>query len=219
MIIVIDGPAGSGKSSTAKEIAKRLNLQFLDSGALYRALTVIWIEAGEPDLQSFFKMLNKVDLNTRYINQVFNVSYNGKDITEDIRSQEVASHVSNIAKESAVRAYVNNYMRELVKNGVYIADGRDLGTAVFPEADLKFYMKASLEERAKRRFKEMRQLKTGLTLNDVKLNLQQRDFTDSNRMSDPLKKADDAVVIDTTRKTFEEQIQEMIRIIENKLKL
>lgn len=219
MIIVIDGPAGSGKSSTAKEIAKRLNLQFLDSGALYRALTVIWIEAGEPDLQSFFKMLNKVDLNTRYINQVFNVSYNGKDITEDIRSQEVASHVSNIAKESAVRAYVNNYMRELVKNGVYIADGRDLGTAVFPKADLKFYMKASLEERAKRRFKEMKQLKTGLTLNDVKLNLQQRDFTDSNRMSDPLKKADDAVVIDTTRKTFEEQIQEMIRIIENKLKL
>jgi CMP/dCMP kinase len=219
MIIVIDGPAGSGKSSTAKAIANRLNIQFLDSGALYRAVTWYWIENQKPDFDSFFKNLPHIRLKTVYKDQTFFVSVNNKDITADIRKQKVARHVSEVASQPEVRSFVNNYMRKLVKEDVYIADGRDLGTAVFPDAELKFYMDASIKERAKRRFKEMQQNDPGITLEEVKENLKQRDYKDRNRSADPLKQADDAVVIDTTGKTFEEQIEEMIHIIENRIKL
>lgn len=219
MIIVIDGPAGSGKSSTAREIADRLNIQFLDSGALYRALTFLWIRNQKPGKAEFFEMLPDTDLKTEYKNQTFCVQANGEDITTDIRSHDVASHVSEVASWPEARAFVNKYMRNLVKKNAYIADGRDLGTAVFPDASLKFYMDASIEERARRRYAEMNSSDSGVTLNDVKANLRSRDHADQNRKADPLKKAEDAIVIDTTGKTFEEQVQEMIRIIREKLKL
>lgn len=219
MIIVIDGPAGSGKSSTAKEIANRINVQFLDSGALYRAVTYCWIEADKPDIRSFLELLPKVKLSSQYKDSMFFVSVNGTDITNKIRSQYVAGHVSEIASIPEIRQFINTYMRNLVVDGVYIADGRDLGTAVFPHADLKFFMTASIEERAKRRFNEMKQSGTEVSFGQVKENIKERDHKDRNRASDPLLKADDAIEIDTTGKTFEDQISEMISIIENKIKL
>jgi cytidylate kinase len=219
MIIVIDGPAGSGKSSTAKAIANRLNIQFLDSGALYRALTYLWLAAGKPDKAEFFENLPETVLQAEYRDQIFFVHLNGEDITNNIRTQIVANHVSEIASHSQARAFVNNFMRNLVENDTYVADGRDLGTAVFPDADLKFYMDASIDERARRRFKEMKQSNSSITLEEVKNNIKARDHTDQNRKTDPLKKADDAITIDTTGKTFEEQLHEMIAVIEEKLKL
>lgn len=219
MIIVIDGPAGSGKSSTAKEIANRLNIQFLDSGALYRAVTFYWITSEKPDIRSFIKLLPEVELSSEYKNRTFYVKLNGNDITDEIRTQRVAEHVSEVATQPEVRAFVNRHMRNLVVNDVYIADGRDLGTAVFPDAQIKFYMTASIEERAKRRLKEMQQSDAEITLKDVMNNIRQRDQKDQSRASDPLKKADDAIEIDTTGKTFDEQISDMITIIENKIKL
>ncbi|TVR14841.1 MAG: (d)CMP kinase [Balneolaceae bacterium] len=219
MIIVIDGPAGSGKSSTAKEIANRLNIHFLDSGALYRALTYYWIVSGKPDIRSFIKLLPEVDISSEYRDKQFYVALNGEDITNTIRTQHVAENVSEIASKPQIRAYVNNYMRNLVLNDIYIADGRDLGTAVFPDADLKFFMTASIEERAKRRLKEMTLSDLSITLKDVEENIRQRDLKDQSRASDPLKKADDAIEIDTTGKTFDEQINQMITIIENQTKL
>ncbi|MCC5940091.1 MAG: (d)CMP kinase [Balneolaceae bacterium] len=219
MIIVIDGPAGSGKSSTAKEIANRLNIQFLDSGALYRAVTYCWIKADKPDIRSFINILPEVDLSSEYIDKTFYVKLNGDDITNEIRTQYVAEHVSEIATQPEIRAFVNNYMRNLVVDDAYIADGRDLGTAVFPDAELKFFMTASIKERAKRRLKEMQETDASITLKDVEENIRQRDQKDQSRASDPLKKADDAIEIDTTGKTFDEQISKMITIIENKTKL
>jgi CMP/dCMP kinase len=219
MIIVIDGPAGSGKSSSARAIANRLNIQFLDSGALYRAVTWYWVQSQKPDFETFFKNLPETELETEYRDQTFFVSVNNKDITAEIRKHNVAKHVSKIASHPKIREFVNNYMRELVKEDVYVADGRDLGTAVFPDAELKFYMEASIKERAMRRFKELQQSDPGVTLQQVKENLEQRDHSDQTRAADPLKKADDAIVIDTTGKTFEEQIEEMIKIIEEQLKL
>lgn len=219
MIIVIDGPAGSGKSSTAKEIANRLNIQFLDSGALYRAITYLWLKQDKPDKAKFFENLPTVTLQAVYRDQTFFVQANGEDLTNKIRTKKVADHVSEIASHREARNFVNDFMRKLVSTDTYVADGRDLGTAVFPDADLKFYMDASIEERAKRRFDEMKTSDEAVTLQDVTDNLKSRDQRDQNRSHDPLRKAEDAVVMDTTGKTFEEQVLEMISIIREKLNI
>lgn len=219
MIIVIDGPAGSGKSSTAKEIANRLNIQFLDSGALYRAITYLWLKQDRPGKAEFFENLPTVQLQAEYRDRTFFVQANGEDLTDRIRTKEVAGHVSEIASHREARMFVNDFMRKLVSSDTYIADGRDLGTAVFPDADLKFYMDASIEERAKRRFDEMKASDSSITFEDVVENLRSRDQRDENRKNDPLRKADDAIVIDTTGKTFEEQVLEMISIINEKLNI
>lgn len=219
MIIVIDGPAGSGKSSTAKALAGKLGIQFLDSGALYRAVTYLWLQSEKPDRELFFKFLKGVTIRTNYKESTFFVEIDEKDVTSEIRTQKVADHVSEVASIPEVREFVNNYMRRLVKSNIYIADGRDLGTAVFPHADLKFYMDASLDERAERRFTEMIHSDPQISLEKVKENLKSRDFKDQNRSADPLKKAEDAIVIDTTGKTFEQQTSEMAAIIRNRLKI
>jgi len=217
MIIVIDGPAGSGKSSTAKALSKQLNIHFLDSGALYRAVTYYWIKKGKPDKKSFFDLLPDIDLGVDLADNSFSVRLNGENISDDIRSSYVANHVSDIASFPEVRKKVNAFMHNLVEKNTFIADGRDLGTAVFPDADLKFYMDASIEERAERRFREMEVSDSTITREHVIENLKQRDRKDQNRKADPLKKAEDAIVIDTTGKTFEEQVAEMAAIIRDKL--
>lgn len=217
MIIVIDGPAGSGKSSTAKALANRLDIKFLDSGAIYRALTYTWIKSGKPDKNKFFKNLMDVRLDVEYSGDQFKVTVNDVDVTDKIRSAEVSNHVSEIASFPRARTFANKIMRELVKDNAYIADGRDLGTAVFPDADLKFFMDASIEERAKRRFNEIKSDQKDVAYQDVLENLKMRDHKDQNRKSDPLRKADDAILIDTSGKTFMEQVDDMSTIINEKL--
>jgi len=219
MIIVIDGPAGSGKSSTARAIAKKLGIQFLDSGALYRALTYVWLDSGKVSMEKFFDMLSDISLKTDYKDETFYVEVNNKDITDEIRKQHIAAHVSDVASIPEIRKFVNRYMRDLVKTDLFIADGRDLGTAVFPNAELKFYMDASVDERARRRHKELIEKDSTITLEEVKENLASRDHQDSNRSADPLEMAKDAILIDTTGKTFEEQTLEIIEIIRSRIKL
>lgn len=219
MIIVIDGPAGSGKSSTAKAVAQKLGIQFLDSGALYRALTYVWIEAGKVQMEKFFDLMSDISLQTHYKDETFYVEVNSNNITEEIRKQVVANHVSEVASVPEIRKFVNRYMRNLVKTDLFVADGRDLGTAVFPDAELKFYMDASIDERAQRRYKEMVDKDSSITLKEVKENLSNRDYQDKNRGADPLKMAKDAILIDTTGLTFEEQTLKIIEIIRNRLKL
>lgn len=217
MIIVIDGPAGSGKSSTAKALSNQLNIHFLDSGALYRAVTYYWIKKGKPDQKKFFDLLPNMDLDVDLAANNFIVKLNGTNISDDIRSSAVANHVSDVASLPVVRKKVNTFMRKLVKQNTFIADGRDLGTVVFPDADLKFYMVASIEERADRRYREMKSSGHSITRESVIENLKERDHKDQNRAADPLKKANDAIVIDTTGKTFEEQVAEMASIINEKI--
>lgn len=205
MIVVIDGPAGSGKSSTAKAVAAQLQIQFLDSGALYRVATLVYLNC-QKDYRQFFDQLEESEISFYFKKKKFHAFLNGRDVSDDIRSMEVSENVSEVASNSEVRAYINDLMREVVKHDIYIADGRDLGTAVFPDAALKFYMVADLETRAKRRFNEVKAQGKEVTLDEVKQNIAQRDEKDSNRSSDPLKKADDAILVDTSEMTFEEQV-------------
>lgn len=208
MIIVIDGPAGSGKSSTARSVANRLQIEYLDSGALYRTATLIYLDA-DRDKDKFFRLLEQQEISFYYEEQTFQVEINGRSVTNEIRTPRVANSVSEVAAMPEVRAHVNKLMREVVPNGVYIAEGRDLGTAVFPDADLKFYMSATLDERAQRRYKELKGNNPDLTLEQVKANIRHRDKLDSKREADPLKKAEDAIEIDTTNLTFEQQVDQI----------
>lgn len=205
MIVVIDGPAGSGKSSTAKAVAANLQIQFLDSGALYRVATLVYLDTNK-DLPQFFDSLKESEISFHFKQEKFHVFLNGRDVSDKIRSMEVSEHVSEVASNPDVRAFVNDLMHEAVKHDVYIADGRDLGTAVFPDAALKFFMVADLETRAQRRFKEVKSQGKDVTLEEVRQNIAGRDKKDSSRDSDPLKKAEDAILVDTSELTFEEQV-------------
>ena len=208
MIIVIDGPAGSGKSSTARAVADQLNIEYIDSGALYRTATLLYLEANR-DQQMFFRLLDQKQISFHYQEQQFHVAVDGSSVSSDIRTPEVDDWVSEVAAMPRVRAFVNNLMRKVVLSGQYIAEGRDLGTAVFPDAELKFYMSADLKERARRRYKERKDGNPDLTLEEVKENIAERDRKDSKREADPLKKATDAIEIDTTNLTFDQQVNQI----------
>jgi cytidylate kinase len=216
MIVVIDGPAGSGKSSTAKAVAANLQIQFLDSGALYRVATLVYLNCRKNN-RSFFEQLEESEISFYFKKEKFHALLNGQNVTEDIRSMNVSDNVSEVASNPNVRAFVNDLMREAVQHDVYIADGRDLGTAVFPEAELKFYMVADLATRAERRYDEIKETDTEVTLEEIKHNIAQRDEKDSNRSSDPLKKADDAIEVNTSDMTFEDQVAFISNVIKKKL--
>lgn len=218
MIIVIDGPAGSGKSSTAEAVAGRLNIQYLDSGALYRAVTVVWLEAGK-EKELFFESLKKHNISFEYSGSVFHVYLDGKDITVRIREPEISAAVSDVAAMPDVRSFVNGLMRKEARESdkTFIADGRDLGTAVFPDAALKFYMSAELDERARRRYLELKKEGRKVSLDQVLENIRKRDRKDSGRSFDPLKKAEDAIEINTTAMNFEQQVELICSTIESRI--
>lgn len=216
MIIVIDGPAGSGKSSTARAVADKLNIEYLDSGALYRAATLIYIEAGR-NKEAFFNLLNQKEISFYYEDQVFHVEIDGKQVTDKIRTPAVARQVSKVAAMPVTRKYINDLMHDAVSEGVYIAEGRDLGSVVFPDAELKFFMWADLEERARRRYEERKKVNPDITLREVKENIAERDRKDSSRTADPLIKAEDAIELNTTRLTFEQQVEEICSKIKERI--
>ncbi|GAA5521333.1 (d)CMP kinase [Aliifodinibius salicampi] len=216
MIIVIDGPAGSGKSSTARAVADKLDIEYLDSGALYRTATLLYLEADRNE-ELFFKLLQDKTITFHYSNGCFHVAIEGESVTSRIRTIEVAEYVSEVAARPHVRQFVNDLMRDVVDRGTYIAEGRDLGTAVFPDADLKFYMSADIEERARRRYEERKTDNPELTLEQVKQNIEERDHKDSNRETDPLKKAVDAIEVDTTNLSFEQQVDKICLEIRERL--
>jgi len=205
MIIVIDGPAGSGKSSTAKAVAEQLNIQYLDSGALYRAITYAYISSGKSK-RSFFDSLDEIQLAFEFRHKKFRIWLDNLEITSRIREFDVSEKVSDIASNPDVRKFVNKLMHEVTDDKIYIAEGRDLGTAVFPDASLKFYMIADAHTRARRRYDELKEQQKPVEFDKIKENIEQRDLKDSRRQADPLRQADDAIVIDTTEVSFEEQV-------------
>ncbi len=205
MIVVIDGPAGSGKSSTAKAVAQQLGIQYLDSGALYRAATLVFIRANEVT-EAFLELLKENQILFQFKEGNFEVFIDSENVSEEIRTMEVSNLVSTVASMPQVRAHINRLMNKVVEDGMFIADGRDLGTAVFPNAVLKFFMVADAETRAIRRLKDLKNTGVEVTLEDVMQNIEERDHTDSNRAADPLMRANDAIEIDSGTFTFQEQV-------------
>ena len=192
-------------------MAHELNIQYLDSGALYRAATYLFLK-NEHSLPLFFESLHSAQLKFEF-NDEFQVTLNAVNITEAIRTPEVSAHVSTVAAMPKVREFINALMNKAVQHDVYIADGRDLGTAVFPSAECKFFMIADLETRAKRRHQELNSKGIQISYNEVLTEIKQRDRIDSTREKDPLKQADDAIVVDSSTFSFDEQVQYIIKKI------
>ena len=214
MIIAIDGPAGSGKSTTAKMLADKLKFIYLDTGAMYRAVTLYFLTNAidVKNLSNIEKSLIKMDLRITFSNNIFRVLLENKDVTNDIRSQKINDSVSNISKITCIRERMVEIQRSFSKGEDVVVEGRDIGSHVFPDANFKFFLVADILARAKRRLNEMSD-KTSITLEDLISKLKKRDQIDSNRDISPLIKADDALEIDTTSLTINEQVDKLYNII------
>lgn len=208
MRIAIDGPSGSGKSSVAKAVAKRLGLLHLDTGGMYRTLGYKVIKDGL-NLENIEEILKNLDL--KIVNKKFFLD--GEDVSEKIRSNEVSKIASKVSSIKSVREYMVNLQREISSNNDVILDGRDIGTVVFPNAEVKIYLTASPEVRANRRYLEDGSLSYEKILEDIL----KRDYDDSHREHSPLKVADGAKIIDTDNLSFEEVVEKIIGVIKNEI--
>ena len=217
-VIAIDGYSSTGKSSISKVIAEKLGLIHMDTGALYRGVTHFAVtkclnENEEINLAQLFNILNEINLEFRNIDNELVLFLNGANISKEIRGNLVSSNVSLIASQKEVRDYLMETQRSIAENGGVILDGRDIGTVVLPNADYKFFLTASVDERTKRRFLELQNMGIETTKAEVKENLITRDKIDSEREVAPLKKAEDAILIDNTFKTKKETIDEILSYI------
>ncbi len=216
IIIALDGPAGSGKSSTAREVARRLGYRHLDSGAFYRAITHAALRAGIPAERwpaLTPEELDRLDVHGRPAGDAYALGVGGVDVTAEIRRPEVNAHVSAMAAVGAVREWLMDALREAGARGGLVADGRDIGTVVFPDAELKVYLVADPHERARRRLREHGVAEPSDTeVRGEAARLLGRDETDSTRAVAPLARAADAVTLDTTALEFEAQVLEIVRL-------
>jgi len=208
LIIAIDGPAGSGKSTTARLLAKRLNYLYVDTGAMYRALTLKVLQRGiDPkDEARVAQVAQKTELTLRDQGGKVRVFLDGKDVSDLIRSQEVDGAVSFVSRVPLVRERMVELQRRIGEKGGVVMEGRDIGTVVFPEADVKVFMVASQEERAKRRWKELRRQGLSVSLEEVLQEIRKRDQIDATRQASPMKPAEDALILDTTDLTIQQQV-------------
>lgn len=208
-ILAIDGTSGSGKTTTARMVAKRLGWFYLDTGATYRAITYEILRRGiDPeDKNKVTQILENLELDVRIEKRVQRAYINGKDITDYLREPKIDRAVTPISKMKVVRKYLVKLQREIAENKNIVVEGRDIGTVVFPNANLKIFMDADPEERAKRRKKQIRNQKD---LESIKKDLLRRDYHDSKRKESPLKRAQDALVLDTTSLTIKEQVDWVI---------
>lgn len=220
IIIAIDGYSSTGKSTTAKAVAKALGYVYIDTGAMYRAVTYLALEKGYVstsgiEVKPLMKALRKSEIKFVYNPElVFSEIYlDGKNIENEIRGIEIANWVSEVAKQPEVRTYLVDLQRKMGKDKGIVMDGRDIGTTVFPNAELKIFMTASEQVRAQRRYKELQAKGDKTSFDEVLANIQHRDHIDTTRKESPLKKANDAIVIDNTNLTIQEQVQKILAFV------
>ena len=218
LVIAIDGFSSTGKSSISKVVADTLGLIHIDTGAMYRAITLFGLrnfkdEKQEIDLSKLLQNLNEISLEFRENSGKLEIYLNGENVSKEIRTTEVSDNVSFIAKHPEVRARLVVLQRDIAEKQGVIMDGRDIGTVVLTDADSKFFLTASADERARRRFLELQSLGIETTIEEVKQNLIERDRIDSEREISPLKQAEDAILIDNTNLNKEETIDLILSYI------
>ncbi|MCX6301536.1 MAG: (d)CMP kinase [Bacteroidia bacterium] len=224
LIIAIDGYSSCGKSTFARAIAKELNYIFIDSGAMYRSVTLYalrrkYVGTGSIDEQGIVQELNDIHIEFVYNPDIaeYETFLNSENVEREIRGIEVSAHVSRISQIPEVRYRMVELQRQI---GVYkgiVMDGRDIGTVVFPDADLKIFMTASVDIRAKRRFDELEAKGLRVDFDEIRKNIISRDITDENRDISPLRRAEDAIILDNSRMTVDEQMTWVFRIIDEKI--
>lgn len=212
--VAIDGPAGAGKSSISKVVAKKLGYLYIDTGAMYRGITWALLNAGISidDVDAVEAALSKIQLELRVEETGLSVWVNGTDVSQDIRTQYVTSHVSQVAAQKAVRTKLVEIQRHMASAGGVILDGRDIGSVVLPNAELKIYLTASVETRGHRRWLELKDSEN-ISLEEVCRTVAERDAMDMNRKESPLVCVDDAVVVETDHLSIEETVQTLIDLI------
>jgi CMP/dCMP kinase len=221
IIITIDGFSSCGKSTLARQLAKELNYVFVDSGAMYRAITLYFLRSHIDwyDRDAVVNALNEIDLDFRYNEQtgVSDMYLNEENVEQLIRDMLVSESVSEVSTIREVREFAVAQQQKLGKRKGIVMDGRDIGTTVFPQAELKIFVTADPAVRVERRFKELYEKNPNITIEEVKTNLEMRDYIDSNREVSPLRKADDAVVLDNSGITREEQLRTALKWAREKI--
>ena len=213
-IITLDGPSGAGKSTIAKLVAKRLSFKYLDTGAMYRAVTLYMIKhnVNIDNNNEVISALNNLNINFDNDGRIY---LDNEDVTEAIRSIEVVNLVSKVSSISVVRQNMVSLQRKIAEGGNYVVDGRDIGSVVFPDSKYKFYMDASLDERAKRRHAEEISKGKNITYEEVRESIRKRDEFDSNREDSPLVVPKNANIIDTTSMTIDDVVEKITNVIFN----
>lgn len=207
-IIALDGPAGAGKSSVSKMVAKRLNCTYLDTGAMYRAITYEALKRNISEEKEIVQMVENLNMDICAKEDTMHVFIEGEDITQYLRTSEVSSNVSRISAFQGVRNAMVKLQRKVAEKGNAVLDGRDIGTVVLPDADLKIFLTASVYTRALRRYKELKD--TDTTLERIEEEIKRRDNLDMTRKISPLRKADDAILLDNSDLTLEETADKII---------
>nr|WP_319487951.1 (d)CMP kinase [uncultured Caproiciproducens sp.] len=217
--IAIDGPAGAGKSTIARRAAKEIGYIYVDTGALYRAVGLYMLKQGvnTADARAVTSLLQQVHVMLTFQNGEQKVILCGQDVSNDIRTAEVSMAASNVSAIPAVRAFLFSLQKDIAKSNNVVMDGRDIGTVVLPDAQIKIFLTASPEERARRRYEEMIKKGEPADYCDVLSELKTRDYNDSHRAVAPLVPAAGAVIVDTTGNTLEQSVEQLISIIKEKL--
>lgn len=217
MVITIDGAAGVGKTTTAKSLASKLGYQYLDTGAMYRAVTYFFRQhsidiSSESQVRKMLDILN-LEIDFTSSNSI-TVLLDDKDVSSLIRSKEITNAVSEVSALQPVREKIVKIQKDITENGNFVIEGRDIGTVLYPGAKYKFFLIADYDTRAERRLKDFKRLNEELDVNKIKQDLIDRDQYDSSRKLSPLKQANDAIVIDTSNCTFDDQVNQIYKHIE-----
>lgn len=217
--VAIDGPAGAGKSTISKAAAKEIGFIYVDTGALYRAVGVNALRHGlnTKSVDDITDTLSSIKVELKFVGDVQHVFLNGEDVSEEIRLPAASMAASDVSAIPGVRAFLFDLQRDIAKNNNVIMDGRDIGTVVLPNAEIKIFLTASPEERAMRRYKELQLKGAKDTYDEVLADLKLRDYNDSHREIAPLKPADDSVIVDTTGMTLENSTEKIVSIIKEKI--
>ena len=218
--VAIDGPGGAGKSTIARTIAREMGILYVDTGAIYRSVGYhVFLKGKDPsDATEVIGLLSETKIEMAYGEDGLQRMYlNGEDVTDQIRLPEMSMYASRVSAIPEVRDFLMEMQRSMAHTNSVVMDGRDIGTVVLPDAEVKIFLTAALEERAKRRFKELQEKGVPADFEQLKEEMRQRDYNDSNRATAPLKAADDAVVVDTTGLDFSESCQKIREIIEERV--